>query len=68
MKVDDAVEQGAGDRGGSVGVAGRNKVGVLGEAVDHCQHDRLAAHLRQPLDEIHRDVRPDLGWHVEGLM
>jgi hypothetical protein len=47
--------------------AERNEMGVLGESVDDGEDDRLAAHLGQPFDEVHRDVRPDLGRHLEGL-
>jgi hypothetical protein len=42
-------------------------VSVLGEAIDHREDDRFAAHLRQPLDEVHGDVGPHLGRHLEGL-
>jgi hypothetical protein len=42
-------------------------VGVLGEAIDHREDDRFVAHLRQPLDEVHGDVGPHLGRHLEGL-
>jgi hypothetical protein len=48
-------------------VAERNEVSVLGEAIDHREDDRFAAHLRQPLDEVHGDVGPHLGRHLEGL-
>jgi len=40
---------------------------ILGEPVNHREYDGLAANLRQPLDEVHRDIRPDLGRDVEGL-
>ena len=43
------------------------EVGVLGEAVDHREDDRLAAHLGKALDEVHRYIRPDLRWHLQGL-
>jgi len=42
-------------------VAERDEVRVLGEAVDHREHDGLAADLGEALDEVHGDVRPHLG-------
>ena len=44
-----------------------DEVRIFGEAVDHRQNDRLAIDLGQALDEIHGDVGPYLGRHVEGL-
>ena len=35
MQADNAVEEGAGDRSSGVGVAERDEVRVLGEAIDH---------------------------------
>jgi hypothetical protein len=67
VQPDDVVKEGAGDGGGGVGVAERNKMRVLGEAVDHGEDDGLAAHLQKALDEIHRDVRPHLGWNLQRL-
>jgi hypothetical protein len=37
---------------------------VLGEAVDDSEDDGLATDLRQPFDEVHRDIRPHLGRHL----
>ena len=34
---------------------------ILGEVVDHHEHDGLAPHLGQALDEVLGDVRPHLG-------
>jgi hypothetical protein len=48
-------------------VAQRDEVGVLREAVDDGEDDRLLVDLGQSLDEIHRDVRPHLRWHLERL-
>jgi hypothetical protein len=42
-------------------------VRVLGEAVDHREHDRLATHLRKALDEVHGDIRPHLGRYLQRL-
>lgn len=44
-----------------------NEVRVLGKVIDHCEDDELPAHLWQSLDEVDRDVNPDLGRHYEGL-
>jgi len=43
------------------------EVGVLGEAIDHREDDGLPANLGQPFHEVEQDIRPDLGWHLEGL-
>ena len=40
---------------------------ILGETVEHRENDGFAADLGQPLDEIHGDIRPHLGWYFEGL-
>jgi hypothetical protein len=48
-------------------MAQRNKVGMLREAIHHRQDDALSIDARQPLDEVERDVCPDLGGHLEGL-
>jgi hypothetical protein len=42
-------------------------VRVLREAVDHRQDYRLARHLGQALNEVHGDVRPHLGGHLQRL-
>jgi hypothetical protein len=67
MEADDAVEEGAGDGRGGVRMAERNEVCILGEAVDHHEDDELAAHLGQPLDEVHGNIRPYLRRHIKGL-
>ena len=67
MQPDNIVEESLGNRDGGVGMSKRDEVGVLGEAIDHRQDDRLAADLGKPLDEVHRDIRPHLGRHGEGL-
>lgn len=48
-------------------MAERDEVGLLGEAIDHCEDDGLPAHLQESLDEVNGDVGLDLGRHVEGL-
>ena len=40
---------------------------ILGETVEHRENDGFAADLGQPLDEVHRDIRPHLGRYFEGL-
>jgi hypothetical protein len=42
-------------------------VRILGEAVDHREDDGLAAHLGQPLDEVHGNIRPHLRRHIKRL-
>jgi hypothetical protein len=44
-----------------------NEVRILGEAVDDGKNDRLPVDHREALDEVHRDVGPHLGQHVERL-
>ena len=48
-------------------MAERDEVGMLGEAVDHRENDRLAAHLGKALDEVHGYIRPNLRRHLQGL-
>ena len=67
METDDALKEGAGDGRGGVGVAERDEVRVLGEAVNHREDDGLAAHFGEALDEVHGDVRPHLRRHLERL-
>lgn len=50
------VEEGMGDQCQTVGVAEDNKVHVLGEAVNHSQDNRLAAHIEKAFNEVHRNV------------
>jgi len=61
------VEEHARDGHGGVGMPERNEVRVLGEMVDDRQYDGLAAHPREAFHEIHRYVRPDAVWNVQGL-
>ena len=65
--ADDAGEEGACHRSRSVGMAEGDEVRVLGEAINHREDDGLPAHLGQPFDEVHGDVRPHLGGHVQRL-
>ena len=67
MEPDDVVEEGASDGGSRVGVPKRNKMRVLGEAVNDGEDDGFPANLGQPLDEIHGDVGPDLVRHLQRL-
>ena len=67
MEPYDLVEEDPGDGCSSVGVADRNEVGVFGEAVDDGEDDRFPANVREALDEVHGDVRPDRARDVEGL-
>jgi hypothetical protein len=67
MEADDAVEESAGHERGGVRMAERNEVRILGEAVDHHEDEGLAAHLGQPLDEVHGNIRPHLRRHIKGL-
>jgi hypothetical protein len=48
-------------------MAKHNEVCVLAKVIDHCEDDELLAHLWQSLDEVDRDVGPNLGRHYEGL-
>jgi hypothetical protein len=47
VQPNDAVEERPGHRRRSVGVAKRDEVGVLGEAINHRQDHRLARHLER---------------------
>ena len=67
MQPDNAVEESASDGGRGVRVAERNKMHILGEAIDHREDDRLAADLGQALDEVHRNIHPHLRRNVKGL-
>ena len=63
----DAVEECPCDRRGGVGVVEGDEMCVLREAVHHREDDGFARHLGQPFDEVHGDVGPHLGRHLEGL-
>jgi hypothetical protein len=52
VQPDDAIEEGTGDRGRGVGVAKRDEMRVLGEAVDHREYDEFPTNLGQTLDEV----------------
>ena len=67
VEADDTVEEGPGHGRRRVGMTERDEVSILGEAVDHRENDRLAAHLGEALDEVHGDIRPDLRRHLQGL-
>jgi hypothetical protein len=60
VEADDAVEEGLGHRHGCIGVTEGDKVRLLGEAVNHCEDDGLAAHLGKALDEVHGNISPHL--------
>jgi len=45
VKPDNAIEKGVGDGGSRVGVAERNKMCVLGEAINDDENDRLATEM-----------------------
>jgi hypothetical protein len=67
VKADDAVEEGTGHGCSSVRMAEHDEVGILGEAVDRREDDRLFAHLGKALDEVHGDMGPHLRGHLQGL-
>ena len=67
METNDTVEEGTGHGCSSVGMAERDEVSILGEAIDHHENDRFAAHLGEALDEVHGDICPDLRRHLQGL-
>ena len=67
MQTNNAVEECTCNRSGGVWMAEGDEVRVLGESVDHRENDGFTADLGRALDKIHRDVRPNLGWNVEGL-
>jgi len=67
VQANNPIEEGAGDRRGRVVMTERDEVCILGEAIHHCKNDGLASNLRQPFNEIHQYVGPDLGRHIEGL-
>jgi hypothetical protein len=60
VEADDAVKEGPGHRRGCIGVTEGDEVRVLGEAVNHREDDRLAAHLGKALNEVHGDISPHL--------
>ena len=67
METHDSFKEGIGNGSNGVGVTEGDEMRILGEAIDHHEDDRLAIDLGQVLDKIHRNVSPNLGWHVEGL-
>ena len=67
MQPDNIVEESLGNRDGGVGMSKRDEVGVLGEAIDDGEDDRLTADPRKALDEIHSDVGPHRVRNVERL-
>ena len=40
---------------------------VLGETIHHHEDDGLVVYSGKSLGEVHGDVRPDLGWHLQWL-
>jgi hypothetical protein len=44
-----------------------NEVRVSGEAVDDDEYDGLSVDLGKALNQVHRDICPHLGQHVEWL-
>jgi len=67
VEAHDVGEECSGDGRGSVGVAERDEVRELGEAIHHREDHRLGPHLWEALDEVHGYVAPYLPWHREGL-
>jgi hypothetical protein len=67
MEPDNVLGEGRRDRGGGVRVAQGDEVAVLGQAIDHRQDHRLAAHLWESFHEVHRDVLPNLQRHGQWL-
>jgi hypothetical protein len=60
MYTNNTLEEGTGDQGSRVRVAKGDEVCVHGEANADGEND-------EALDEVHRDVGPDLGGHVDRL-
>jgi len=67
VEPDDTVEESSSNGGDRVGMAKRNKMRVLGEAIDHRENDRLTTNLWEVLNEVHGDIRPHLGRHLQRL-
>jgi hypothetical protein len=67
VQADHLGKESPGDRRCSVGVAEGDEMTVLGEAIHHREDDELVVHSGKALDEVHGDVRPDLGWHLQWL-
>ena len=67
VKPNDAVEEGAGDRRRRVWVTEGDEVGVLREAINHCEDDRLPMDLRKAFNKVHGDVCPHLRGNLKGL-
>lgn len=63
MEADHLIEEDARHCRRRVGVAERNEVGVLREAVDHDEDGCLAVHAGKSFDEVLGDVLPDLRGH-----
>ena len=60
MEANNGVNERLGDRGGGVGVAQRDEVSVLGEAVHHGEDDPFTVNLGKAFDEVKRYVGPHL--------
>jgi hypothetical protein len=67
VQADHLGEESPSDGRCSVGVAEGDEMAVHGEAIHHREDDGLAVHSGKALDEVHGDVRPDLGWHLQWL-
>ena len=62
-----AIKESSGDQRYRVWVAERDEMCILGEAIDHREDNRLAPDFKKPFDEVHGDVGPHLGQHLEGM-
>lgn len=67
MKTYNVGEERPGHHRCRIGMPQSNEVGKLGETIDDGEDDGLAANLRKTLDEVHRNVAPDVLWHRQGL-
>ncbi|CAL1410889.1 unnamed protein product [Linum trigynum] len=61
MEADDPSQESISNRTGCVRVRKRQKVGRFREPIDHHQNHRFAIGGRKPVDEIHRNIFPNLG-------
>jgi hypothetical protein len=62
-----AVEEHSSNDGGCVGVHQGDEMRVFGEAIHHGEDDGFPVHARQPLHEIHGNVRPHRRWQRQRL-
>jgi hypothetical protein len=61
------VSKDSGNQCHDVGVADGDEVRHLGKPVNHREGHELAIDAREALHEVHRDISPHDGWHIEGL-